>query len=925
MSLRGTRAVNFLIVFFLLGLTHCGGCASGAETQASLPIGESFLISGSVQAPGSGGSASLSPAASRALAAGGRDSVRFVLTNETAAAGAVCELIDSDGTVLETATADANGDYAFQGIDGDLLNDAGNSAYTTFYVRCTVIREDGTEFVEMRTHSAADTAVIASGEDSFTDLDVDPLTTAVTLFNYQGTNINPLSASEDEFPDDGSIGIPFADALNFALFEPIYAAYATDGENDSSPEVEDLDGQTMDEAVLTIIVATYVAIDNEVGDDAGLDVIDDLFNLDPDGDNADFVSGAIASEDGFESLSETDIEGSLNSLRGFKSVARDTWAANDEFMALVAGDSGLLKFFIGSSVFGSTLSEFQVLNFNSGILQAQLGLIGGLDLATLLAGNDAAVLYQSFGHILDPEIIAALLSDPDAVTGLQALVELLFSGEIDVNLIKVLSACLGTLSSEGTFWDQFVSGADVNGELLGNFAEFFGMGVESGAFADFFDNTATFGWDDFFAGIDLTINWGGVDPDAFEAQHGSLFSDTRLTITSGSCATSDPDVHFCGTYNARASTEYPDGCWCDDHCAAFGDCCGDKEDVCGENYVGNYTEEFESGDDGGDGTEDPNEEPSGHAPSAESVSFYSAESSELEFDLLSVIDDEDGDSVECYTGDASFSTVSHGTLEFNDATCIGTYMPDSGFVGIETFSYQSFDGSLYSAEATVTIHVVPQVYFTHSTSSGSEGDGSIAIEVSLSSLSGYDVKVNFTLNSNGTATAGSSHDYTIDTSATSAVTYDSGTDTYELTIPSGSTTRYVTVEPVQDSDIESDKTIIVDLQSSDDNSGIVGSPMSHTLTMTDDDDDDGDGVADVSDNCSAISNAAQADFDSDGVGDACDDYDGDGTSDADDSCKLFNPNTGCATPPYDNDNDGYTQFAGGIGGTDANDSDPNVH
>jgi len=40
----------------------------------------------------------------------------------------------------------------------------------------------------------------------------------------------------------------------------------------------------------------------------------------------------------------------------------------------------------------------------------------------------------------------------------------------------------------------------------------------------------------------------------------------------GSCAT--PDGDFCGGQSA-------DGCWCDDACADFGDCCADAEPVCG--------------------------------------------------------------------------------------------------------------------------------------------------------------------------------------------------------------------------------------------------------------------------------------------------------------------------------------------------------
>jgi hypothetical protein len=70
-------------------------------------------------------------------------------------------------------------------------------------------------------------------------------------------------------------------------------------------------------------------------------------------------------------------------------------------------------------------------------------------------------------------------------------------------------------------------------------------------------------------------------------------------------------------------------------------------------------------------------------------------------------------------------------------------------------------------------------------------------------------------------------------------------------------------------------------------------------------DADGDGVPDSSDNCPNVANAAQADVDSDGVGDACDsqdnrDSDGDGVQNWEDQCpNQAGPvsNNGCPTTP----------------------------
>jgi len=60
---------------------------------------------------------------------------------------------------------------------------------------------------------------------------------------------------------------------------------------------------------------------------------------------------------------------------------------------------------------------------------------------------------------------------------------------------------------------------------------------------------------------------------------------------------------------------------------------------------------------------------------------------------------------------------SNGTLTLNDNGSF-SYAPMAGFVGTDTFSYQAFDGALYSAIATVTIDVQPgEVTLVYSNSS----------------------------------------------------------------------------------------------------------------------------------------------------------------------------------------------------------------
>jgi arylsulfatase A-like enzyme len=68
----------------------------------------------------------------------------------------------------------------------------------------------------------------------------------------------------------------------------------------------------------------------------------------------------------------------------------------------------------------------------------------------------------------------------------------------------------------------------------------------------------------------------------------------------------------------------------------------------------------------------------------------------------------------------------------------------------------------------------------------------------------------------------------------------------------------------------------------DDNDGILDADDAFPLDPLESADTDGDGIGDSADNCPDVGNADQADSDSDGLGDACDSDDGDDGSDDDD-------------------------------------------
>jgi hypothetical protein len=106
-----------------------------------------------------------------------------------------------------------------------------------------------------------------------------------------------------------------------------------------------------------------------------------------------------------------------------------------------------------------------------------------------------------------------------------------------------------------------------------------------------------------------------------------------------------------------------------------------------------------------------------------------------------------------------------------------------------------------------------------------------------------------------------------------------------------------------------------------DNDGLTANEETYFGTDPLNPDTDADGVQDGPDNCPATANPAQADYDSDGIGDTCDpDVDGDTVANGSDICANTTPGaavdaSGCSQAQVDQDADGIcTPGAPGSGG-----------
>ena len=147
--------------------------------------------------------------------------------------------------------------------------------------------------------------------------------------------------------------------------------------------------------------------------------------------------------------------------------------------------------------------------------------------------------------------------------------------------------------------------------------------------------------------------------------------------------------------------------------------------------------------------------------------------------------------------------------------------------GATTHLLSSIGGSEYQATTIdfsdgdhVTIAAVrPVIEFTATSTNAFEDVGTVNLEVNLNYAISSAAQVVFSVNGGSSATEGGGNDYTITASP--------------LTITAGSTTNDVVITVNDESDMETDETVIVDLSSP--TNAVLGSNTSHTLTIHDND------------------------------------------------------------------------------------------
>jgi hypothetical protein len=145
------------------------------------------------------------------------------------------------------------------------------------------------------------------------------------------------------------------------------------------------------------------------------------------------------------------------------------------------------------------------------------------------------------------------------------------------------------------------------------------------------------------------------------------------------------------------------------------------------------------------------------------------------------------------------SIPAHGALGLSSDGSF-TYYPVAGFAGQDVFTYKINDGTSDSNEATVTINVIPTV------------KPIVKITASDSSATETGDKGTFQISLTGGAIANAvTVDFTLSGTATSA---DYSPISKTVTIPAGSTSVLVNVNPINDTAIEGQETVIATLSTS---------------------------------------------------------------------------------------------------------------
>ncbi len=112
----------------------------------------------------------------------------------------------------------------------------------------------------------------------------------------------------------------------------------------------------------------------------------------------------------------------------------------------------------------------------------------------------------------------------------------------------------------------------------------------------------------------------------------------------------------------------------------------------------------------------------------------------------------------------------------------------------------------------------PSVAFTSTGASPNEGNSTITLTVQLSDISGRAVTVPFSIDAASTAT--SPADYMISPAS-------------QVTIPTGETSTTISIKLNEDTDVEGNETVIVELGTP--SNATLGTPSTYTLTIIDDD------------------------------------------------------------------------------------------